>query len=54
MSDAIRELTLHSASANRIMDAARSEGMRTLREDAFLKVREGVTSIDEVIRVLGT
>jgi type IV pilus assembly protein PilB len=54
MSDAIRELTLHSASANRIMDAARSEGMRTLREDAFLKVREGVTSIDEVMRVLGT
>ena len=54
MSDAIRELTLHSASANRIMEAARSEGMRTLREDAFLKVREGVTSIDEVMRVLGT
>lgn len=54
LSDAIRELALHSASANRIMEAARDEGMRTLREDAFEKVRQGVTAIDEVMRVLGT
>jgi type IV pilus assembly protein PilB len=54
LTDAIRELALHSASANRIMEAARAEGMRTLREDAFEKVRQGVTAIDEVMRVLGT
>ena len=54
LSDAIRELALHSASANQIMETARAEGMRTLREDAFEKVRQGVTAIDEVMRVLGT
>jgi type IV pilus assembly protein PilB len=54
VSDAIRDLTLHSASADRIADTARAEGMRTLREDAFEKVRRGVTAIDEVIRVLGS
>jgi type IV pilus assembly protein PilB len=54
VSDAIRELTLHSASADRIAEIARTEGMRTLREDAFEKVRQGVTSIEEMMRVLGT
>jgi type IV pilus assembly protein PilB len=53
VSDAIRDLALHSASADRIMETARQEGMRTLREDAFEKVKEGVTSIDEILRVLG-
>ncbi len=53
VSDAIRELALHSASADRIMDTARAEGMRTLREDALEKVKQGVTAIDEVLRVLG-
>ncbi|HTU96379.1 MAG TPA: ATPase, T2SS/T4P/T4SS family [Solirubrobacteraceae bacterium] len=53
VSDEIRDLALHSASADKIMDTARAEGMRTLREDAFEKVRHGVTSVDEVLRVLG-
>jgi type IV pilus assembly protein PilB len=53
ISDAIRDLALHSASADQIMETARTEGMRTLREDAFEKVRQGVTAIDEVLRVLG-
>ncbi len=54
MSDGIRDLTLQSASADRIAEVARAEGMRTLRQDAFEKVKQGVTAIDEVIRVLGT
>ena len=53
VSDAIRELALHSASADHIMDTARAEGMRTLREDALEKVKQGVTAVDEVLRVLG-
>ncbi len=53
VSDAIRDLALHSASSDRIMDTARAEGMRTLREDAFEKVKAGVTAVDEVLRVLG-
>jgi type IV pilus assembly protein PilB len=54
VSDAISELALHSASADRIAEAARAEGMRTLRQDALEKVRRGVTGIDEVLRVLGS
>jgi len=53
VSDTIRDLALHSASADRIMETARAEGMRTLREDAFEKVKQGVTAVDEVLRVLG-
>jgi type IV pilus assembly protein PilB len=53
ISDEIRDLALHSASADRIMDTARAQGMRTLREDAFEKVKAGVTAVDEVLRVLG-
>ncbi len=54
VSDAIRDLTLQRASADQISATARAEGMRTLREDALDKVRQGVTAIDEVLRVLGT
>ena len=35
-------------------EAALAEGMHELRHDAFRKVRLGLTSIDEVVRVLGT
>ena len=54
VSDAIRELTLQRASAEKIAETALAEGMRELRHDAFRKVRLGLTSIDEVVRVLGT
>jgi type IV pilus assembly protein PilB len=54
VSETIRDLALHSASADRIMDTARGEGMRTLREDALEKVKQGVTAVDEVLRVLGS
>ena len=53
VSDTIRDLALHSASSDAIMETARAEGMRTLREDAFEKVKQGVTAVDEVLRVLG-
>ncbi|HET9125429.1 MAG TPA: ATPase, T2SS/T4P/T4SS family, partial [Solirubrobacteraceae bacterium] len=54
VSPAIRQLALDRAASDAVAAAARREGMRTLRDDALRKVREGVTSIDEVIRVLGT
>ena len=54
VSPVIRDLTLENASSDRIAAVARAEGMRTLREDAFAKVCEGLTAIDEVMRVLGT
>ena len=50
-SDEIRELATRRAGTNEIKQAARSEGMTTLREDGWQKVINGVTSVDEVLRV---
>jgi type IV pilus assembly protein PilB len=50
----IRGLILERASGDDIRAAARSGGTSTLREDGLKKLREGVTSAPEVLRVLGT
>ncbi|MDR7402474.1 MAG: type IV-A pilus assembly ATPase PilB [Armatimonadota bacterium] len=52
MSEAIRELVLKGASAAQIRDQAVAEGMKTLAEDGILKVLEGVTTVDELLRVV--
>ena len=49
--DGVRQLAHDRASSWEIRQAARADGMRTLREDAWLKVLAGVTTIDEVLRV---
>ncbi len=49
--DKVRQLAHDRASSWDIRQAARAEGMRTLRDDAWLKVLNGVTTIDEVLRV---
>ena len=51
MNEAIRELILKHASADVIKAAAVANGMRTLRDDGWLKVREGTTTVAEVVRV---
>ena len=48
--DAVRQLAHDRSSSWEIRKAARAAGMRTLREDAWLKVLGGVTTIDEVLR----
>jgi type IV pilus assembly protein PilB len=53
ISDEQRRLVLEKASADVLRECARREGMRTLREDGLEKVRRGVTSLPEVLRVLG-
>jgi general secretion pathway protein E/type IV pilus assembly protein PilB len=50
-SDAVRQLAHDRASSWEIRKAALAEGMRTLRQDAWLKVLDGVTTVDEVLRV---
>ena len=50
-SDEVRELATRRAGTNEIKQAARSDGMTTLREDGWQKVLNGVTSVDEVLRV---
>src|SRR5215213_1086111 len=54
MTDALRSLILEGASHHDLRAEASSNGMRTLREAGFAKVREGITSISEVLRVLGS
>ncbi len=51
MSDRIKEMTVVGAAEAELTKVAREEGMLTLREDGLLKVRAGVTSIEEVARV---
>jgi general secretion pathway protein E len=49
--DEIRELIMQRATVKEIKDKAIALGMRTLREDGIEKVKRGVTTIDEVLRV---
>ena len=50
MTEAIRPLVLERASISDLRTRARSEGMRSLREDGIAKVLAGVTSVEEMIR----
>jgi len=49
--DDMRVLIMENATAGRMKEAAIGKGMRTLRMDGLKKVREGVTTVDEVLRV---
>jgi type IV pilus assembly protein PilB len=51
MSDRIKEMTVAQSPQAEIAAVAREEGMLTLREDGLAKVRSGMTSLEEVLRV---
>ena len=51
MTDRLKELVLTRTSSSVIRKAAQEEGMKTLKEDGILKAVNGVTTIDEVMRV---
>jgi type II secretory ATPase GspE/PulE/Tfp pilus assembly ATPase PilB-like protein len=53
MTDPLRALVVAREPANIIKDQALKEGMITLRQDGWLRVIEGRTSVDEVLRVAG-
>ncbi|MCI0746456.1 MAG: type II secretion system ATPase GspE [Verrucomicrobia subdivision 3 bacterium] len=50
MSDEISEKIMERAPTPEIVNAARAHGLRLLREDGWLKVRRGITTIDEVLK----
>ena len=50
VTDGLRELVLVGASALELRRKAVEEGMTTLRQSGLRKVKEGVTTIDEVVR----
>jgi general secretion pathway protein E len=47
----IRKLILKSADAGQIRDTAKQYGMRTLLEDGAVKVKSGITTLNEILRV---
>jgi type IV pilus assembly protein PilB len=51
MSERIKEMAVDQTSEADIAAVAREEGMLTLREDGLIKVRKGMTSLEEVLRV---
>ncbi len=51
MSASIREVLLRGGSSLEVKEAAKREGMRTLIEDGWRLVREGITTPAEVMRV---
>ncbi|MBY0505128.1 MAG: type II secretion system ATPase GspE [Bryobacteraceae bacterium] len=51
LNEEIRRLIMRNSDASVLVDAARRNGMRTLREDGWQKVAAGVTTADEVTRV---
>lgn len=51
VTEALRALILAGASDREIEAAARQNGMSTMLEDGIAKIRAGITSVDEVLRV---
>ncbi len=52
VSEEIERLAVERASSSAINSVAREQGMISLREDGMAKVKAGLTSLDEVLRVV--
>lgn len=52
VTDVIRKMVMTKANADEIRTAAIKEGMTTMVEDGLKKASEGVTSIEEILRVI--
>ncbi len=52
VSDAMKEMVMSSATADQIEEQARKEGMLTMLEDGIYKAARGITTIEEVLRVI--
>ncbi|OGG56299.1 hypothetical protein A2680_04655 [Candidatus Kaiserbacteria bacterium RIFCSPHIGHO2_01_FULL_55_37] len=52
MTSTIKELVMKNATGDDIEKQARSEGMLTMSEDGIFKAAQGVTTIEEVLRVI--
>ena len=51
LTNKIKELILIFSSEAEIKNAARAQGMKTMREDAVIKASQGLTTLEEVIRL---
>jgi general secretion pathway protein E len=53
MSDRLKKLVMANESSAELTKVARQEGMKTLKEDAWDKVLQGITTYQEIVRVTG-
>jgi type IV pilus assembly protein PilB len=51
MTDAVREQVLAGATALELKRSAIRSGMKTLRQSGLTKVHEGITTLEEILRV---
>jgi type IV pilus assembly protein PilB len=51
ISEAMENLIIQNCSTNELVEQSASEGVLTLRESGLRKVKEGITSIEEINRI---
>jgi type IV pilus assembly protein PilB len=54
ITDHLRELVLRKAPTHELRQAGLEAGMMTLRQDAMQKILEGITTMEEALRVVYT
>jgi type IV pilus assembly protein PilB len=54
LNDELSDMIVRRAPLSEIKEAARANGMHTLQEDGFRKAKDGLTTIEEVMRVVFT
>ena len=52
VTETIKDLIVKQATSDHVQAQAQKEGMRTMIEDGFIKAAQGITSIEEVLRVI--
>ena len=52
VSESIKALINKGATSQEVQARAEKEGMRSMIEDGFIKASQGITSIEEVLRVI--
>ncbi len=53
LDDDIRDIVVNNPTVASVQAAALAKGMITLRQDGFRKVREGITTIEEILHITG-
>lgn len=52
VTDAVKEEIMRRSTSVEIKRIAQKEGMKTMQEDGFQKIRDGITTIEEILRVV--
>ena len=53
VTDSVADLVMQNRPVHELHDAAEKDDFRTLLEDGLIKAAQGVTSVEEIIRVAG-